>query len=81
MGNRISALDHARAAVRMAPNDPDYQSLLNSIEAGRQAYRQARSSGYDFRSAICSNPCLTCCVANMFLNCCLGGCGRYGMCC
>ncbi len=81
MGNRISALDHARAAVRMAPNDPDYQSLLNSIEAGRQAYRQARSSGYDFRSAICSNPCLTCCVANMLLNCCLGGCGRYGMCC
>ena len=81
LGNRISALDHARAAVRMAPNDPDYQSLLNSIEAGRQAYRQTRSSGYDFRSAICSNPCLTCCAANMLLNCCLGGCGRYGMCC
>ena len=81
LGNRISALDHARAAVRMAPNDPDFRSLLNSIEAGRQAYRQARSSGYDFRSAICSNPCLTCFVANMFCNCCLGGCGRYGMFC
>lgn len=81
LGNRISALDHARAAVRMAPHDPDFQSLLNSIEAGRQAYRQTRSSGYDFRSAICANPCLTCCVMNMFLNCCLGGCGRYGMCC
>ncbi len=81
MGNRVSALDHARAAVRMAPGDPDFQSLLNTIEAGRQAYRQTRSSGYDFRSAICANPCLTCCVMNMFLNCCLGGCGRYGMCC
>ena len=81
MGNRISALDHARTAVRMAPGDPDFRSLLDSIEAGRQAYRQTRSSGYDFRSAICSNPCLTCCVVNMFLNCCLGGCGRYGMCC
>ena len=81
LGNRVSALDHARAAVRMAPDDPEFQSLLDSIEAGRQAYRQARSSGYDFRSAICANPCLTCCVANMFLNCCLGGCGRYGMCC
>ena len=57
-------------------------SLLNSIEAGRQAYRQARTTGgYDFRSAICSNPCLTCFVANMFCNCCLGGCGRYGMFC
>ncbi len=81
MGNRVSALDHARTAVRMSPNDPDFQSLLNTIEAGRQAYRRTRSSGYDFRSAICSNPCLTCCVMNMFLNCCLGGCGRYGMFC
>ena len=81
LGNRISALDHARAAVRMKPDDLDFRSLLNSIEAGRQAYRQTRSSGYDFRSAICSNPCLTCFVANMFCNCCLGGCGRYGMFC
>ena len=81
LGNRISALDHARTAVRMAPDDDEFRSLLNSIEAGRQAYRQSRSNGYDFRSAICANPCLTCCVANMFLNCCLGGCGRYGMWC
>lgn len=81
LGNRISALDHARTAVRMSPNDPDFQSLLNSIEAGRQAYRHARSSGYDFRSAICGNPCLSCFVANMFCNCCLGGCGRYGLFC
>ena len=81
LGNRISALDHARAAVRMAPGDAEFRSLLNSIEAGRQAYRQTRSSGYDFRSAICSNPCLTCCAMNMILNCCLGGCGRFGRCC
>lgn len=81
LGNRISALDHARAAVRMAPEDDEFRSLLNTIEAGRQAYRRSRSSGYDFRSAICANPCLTCCVANMFCNCCLGGCGRYGMWC
>ena len=82
LGNRISALDHARTAVNMAPGDADFRSLLNSIEAGRQAYRQARTTGgYDFRSAICSNPCLTCFVANMFCNCCLGGCGRYGMFC
>ena len=81
LGNRISALDHARAAVRLAPDDDEFRSLLNTIEAGRQAYRRSRSNGYDFRSAICSNPCLSCCVINMFLNCCLGGCGRYGVCC
>ena len=81
LGNRISALDHARAAVRMSPEDDEFRSLLNTIEAGRQAYRRTRSSGYDFRSAICANPCLTCCVANMFCNCCLGGCGRFGLWC
>jgi len=81
LGNRISALDHARAAARMAPQDADYQNLLSTIESGRQTYQQTRSSGYDFRSMICSNPCLTCCAANMVLNCCLGGCGRYGMFC
>lgn len=81
LGNRISALDHAREAVRMAPDDDEFQALLNTIESGRQAYQRARAGGYDFRSAICANPCLTCCLANMALNCCLGGCGRYGMCC
>ena len=81
LGNRISALDHARAAVRMAPDDEEFRSLLNTVESGRQAYSRSRSNGYDFRSAICSNPCLTCCVANMFCNCCLGGWGRYGVCC
>ena len=81
LGNRISALDHARTAVRMAPGDADYQSLLSTIESGSRTYRQTQSSGYDFRSAICSNPCLTCCAFNIACNCCLGGCGRYGMWC
>ena len=81
LGNRISALDHARAAVRMQPQDPEYQTLLSAIESGRQSYRRAQADGYDFRSAICSNPCLTCFATNIILNCCLGGCGRYGASC
>ena len=80
LGNRVDALDHAQSAVRMAPEDAEYRNLLTSIESGRQAYRQTQQNGYDFRSAVCSNPCLTCIAANMLLNCCLGGC-RYGMCC
>ena len=80
LGNRVDALDHAQSAVRMAPEDAEYQNLLSSIESGRQAYRRTQQNGYDFRYAICSNPCLTCIAANMLLNCCLGGC-RYGMCC
>ena len=80
MGNRISALDHARSAVRMAPDDSDYQTLLRNAENGRQQYQQRSSqNGYDARSVICGNPFLTCCAMNMMLNCCLGG--RFGFCC
>ncbi len=79
LGNRISALDHARAAVRMAPEDQDYQMLLHSMESNRSQYQQARNSGYGFRSALCGNPLLSCCALNMVLNCCLGG--RFWLCC
>ncbi len=82
LGNQISALDHAREAVRQAPGDAEYQELLSTIESGRQSYRQTQTGGgYDFKSMICANPCLTCCAVNVLLNCCLGGCGRYGMFC
>ena len=73
LGNRISALDHARAAVRMSPGDPEYQQLLSEIESGSRAYRRTRSGGgYNFQSMICQNPCLTCIAVNMLLNCCCG---------
>lgn len=84
LGNRVSALDHARKAVEMAPNDIDYRNLLNSIESGRENYRQ-QSGRYDFKSILCNNPCLSCLAINMLCNCCLGGscCGRgfYPMIC
>ena len=73
LGNRISALDHARSAVSMAPNDAEYRQLLSTVESGRQVYHQNRSQGgYDFRSMLCGNPCLTCFAANILLNCCCG---------
>lgn len=74
LGNRISALDHARKASQMAPGDADYENLLRTVESGRQSYQQARQEGgYDFKSAICSNPFLTCCACNAVLSCCMGG--------
>ena len=74
MGNRISALDHAKQAVRMAPGDADYQDLLNQIEVGRQNYQRTRQSGgYTFQSQICANPFLTCCAVNVVMNLCCGG--------
>ena len=79
LGNRISALEHARIASQMAPGDQDYQMLEREIEAGGQRYQQARQNGYNIRSTFCSNPFLSCCALNLVCNCCLGG--RYGFCC
>lgn len=80
LGNRISALDHARKATQMAPGDEDYQALLRTVESGRQAYQRTRETGgYDFRSAVCANPFLTCCAMNIVLNFCCGG--RFWLCC
>ena len=73
MGNRISALDHARSAVQMSPDDAEFQQLLNDVESNRQNYQQSRArGGYDFRTILCGNPCLTCFAANMLINCCCG---------
>ena len=79
LGNRISALDHARKAAQLAPDDSDYQMLLQSVESGRQQYRQTRQSGYDFKSTVCGNPFMTCCAFNILCNCCMGG--RFWLCC
>ena len=39
----------------------------------RQSYQRSRAQGgYDFRSILCGNPCLTCFAANMLINCCCG---------
>ena len=57
----------------------DYQLLVREAESGRERYQQTRQQGYDFRSALCSNPFLSCCAINIALNCCLGG--RLGFCC
>ena len=47
-GNRITALNHAREAVRLEPNNTDYQSLLNRFEQGIYEYRQyGQGHGFD----------------------------------
>ena len=39
LGNRIAALEHARQAVQMEPNNMEYQELLDQLQAGSAAYR------------------------------------------
>jgi len=72
LGNRIAALNDAKAAVNMAPDEPAFRELLSQLSASSQGYQQ-RSSYGSFASYICSNPCLSICAINMLCNCCCGG--------
>ncbi len=79
LGNRIAALNDARTAVNMAPDEPAFRELLAQLNAGGQAYGQRSQQG-GFSSYLCANPCLSLCVANMLCNCCCFG-GRGGFYC
>lgn len=49
-GNRVTALNHAKEAVRMEPGNPQYQQLLNQFQQGSFTYGQARQSqGFGMR--------------------------------
>ncbi len=76
LGNRIAALNDAKSATRMAPDEPAFRELLAQLNAGGSAYHQRGAQG-GFSSYFCSNPCLTLCVANMLCNCCCGRGGFY----
>lgn len=78
IGNRIAALNDAKRAVNMAPDEQAFRELLAQLNASGQAYGQ-RSTQSGFSSYCCSNPCLSLCIANMFCNCCCGS--RSGMFC
>ena len=80
LGNRIAALNDARTAVNMAPDEPAFRELLAQLIAGGRAYGQRGTQG-GFGSYLCANPCLTLCLANMLCNCCcLGGRGGFYYC-
>lgn len=41
LGNRVTALNHAKEAVRMEPNNYQYQQFLDRLEHGGTVYRQS----------------------------------------
>lgn len=70
VGNRMNALNHARAAVRMEPQNADYASLLRHLEQNGAQYQQSgqghgfnmRSMGSTLLSLLCfSTLCPMCC--------------------
>lgn len=77
MGNNVAALEHARKAASMEPDNQDYQTLVNRFEGGGTWYEQ-RQASYGYPSMGGSNFCMKLCIANLICNICCGG---GGMCC
>lgn len=77
LGNRVAALNYARQAVSMDPNNFEYHSLLARIE-GRNTSYQTNGSPFNGQQFICRNPLSMCCLLSLLCNCCCGGCGGGG---
>ena len=77
LGNRVAALNYARQAVSMEPDNFEYRQLLSRIE-GRSANYQNAGNAFNVNQMVCHNPLALCCMASLLCNCCCGGCGRGG---
>ncbi len=67
--NQVAALEHARSAVALEPNNMDYRSLLNQLESGG-AWYQERQAAYGYPVMGGGDFCMKLCIANMLCNCC-----------
>lgn len=76
LGNNVIALEHAKTAYQMRPDDMQYQVLLQRLQSGGSWY-QARQSPYQTYPVSGGNYCMKLCIANIVCNLCCGG----GMCC
>ncbi len=67
LGNQVTALEHIRRAVSMAPDNPLYLNALNAIENGGYAYQQAAGNyrGYVFGGSSVASLCM-CYLAQLF---------------
>jgi molecular chaperone DnaJ len=68
INNRIIALNHARIAVQMEPNNNNYKKLLQQIEGQANEYNET-SQNYG-RNIDTQGLCFWCCAIEMFLRCC-----------
>lgn len=76
LGNNVTALEHAREAVRLEPDNWQYQMLLKRLQGGGGWYQQ-RQGMYGYPTVNVNNYCVKLCIANLLCNLCCGS----GICC
>ena len=64
LGNRIRALEHARRAAAMEPQNPSYQQLLEAIQEGGTIY-QNMGRGFEINTGSVGTVCMGLCMAQM----------------
>lgn len=67
VGNNVLALDLAKTALQMEPDNLTYQRLVQTLENGGSWYSNQRSAFGGDASSIqcCTNPCMTLCLLNL----------------
>lgn len=77
LGNTVAAVEHAKRASALEPQNQDYRNLAYRFENGGAQY-QRRQYAYGTPYMGGGNMCLKLCIANMVCNLCCGG---GGLCC
>jgi len=77
IGNQVAALDHARRALSLEPNNAEYRNLVNQFENGNSWYTNRQ---YTYGNSYNPGDSLCCklLIANLVCNLCCGG---SGLCC
>lgn len=76
IGSNVMALQHAKEALRMEPDNFQYQQLVAQLERGGTWYQQ-RQNPYQTTFSGGSDFCMKLCLANLACNLCCGGSGFF----
>ncbi len=76
LGNNVAALDYARSAASMEPNNQEYQLFLRQLEGGGAWYGTMQSP-YGSPASMGNNMCLRLLLINLICNLCFGGGGMF----
>ena len=68
LGNKIEAMNSAQQAVRMEPNNVEYQQLVQRLQSGGTTYRQYSSI---IPMGAGTGVCFSICLANLLCNMCI----------
>lgn len=79
-GNNVTAMEHAKTAVNMEPNNMQYRRLLSQLEQGGSWYEDMGSQYGGHVFSMDSASCNRLCYSALLCNFCCGGLGG-SMCC